>query len=112
MPKASCGASEKLTAQVLDFDADGSDEVWVHSAYFSAVVAPARGGAVVEYTIFEDGVNYADVLTRRREAYHDAALAEAARLAAEAKAHGNAQVIRGSARARAASPASTISSTR
>jgi alpha-amylase/alpha-mannosidase (GH57 family) len=75
---------EKLTVQVLDFDADGSDEVWVHSAYFSAVVAPARGGAVVEYTIFEDGVNYADVLTRRREAYHDAALAEAARLAREA----------------------------
>lgn len=80
--------TEKLTTQVLDLDADGSDEVWVHSAHFSAVVAPARGGAVVEYTIFEDGVNYADVLTRRREAYHDAALAEAARLAHEAKAHG------------------------
>ena len=75
---------EKLITQVLDFDADGSDEVWVHSPYFSAIVAPARGGAVVEYTIFEDGVNYADVLTRRREAYHDAALAEAARLAREA----------------------------
>ena len=73
--------TEKLTAQVLDFDADGSDEVWVHSAYFSAVVAPARGGAVVEYTIFEDGINYADVLTRRREAYHDEALAQAARKA-------------------------------
>jgi hypothetical protein len=76
--------TENLTAQVLDFDADGSDEVWVHSAYFSAVVAPARGGSVVEYTIFEDGVNYADVLTRRREAYHDEALAEAARLAGSA----------------------------
>jgi alpha-amylase/alpha-mannosidase (GH57 family) len=74
-------SNEKLTAQVLDFDADGSDEVWVHSAHFSAVVAPARGGAVVEYTIFEDGVNYADVLTRRREAYHDEALAQAARKA-------------------------------
>ncbi|MDP9178191.1 MAG: DUF1926 domain-containing protein [Gemmatimonadota bacterium] len=74
---------EKLTTQVLDFDADGSDEVWVHSAHFSAVVAPARGGAVVEYTIFEEGINYADVLTRRPEAYHEAALAEAARLARE-----------------------------
>jgi hypothetical protein len=71
-------SDEKLAAQVLDFDADGSDEVWVHSAHFSVVVAPARGGAVVEYTIFEDGVNYADVLTRRREAYHDEALAQAA----------------------------------
>jgi len=72
---------EGLTAEILDFDADGSDDVWVHSSHFSAIVSPARGGAVVEYTIFADGVNYADVLTRRREAYHDAALAEAARVA-------------------------------
>ena len=79
--------SEKLTAQVLDFDADGSDEIWVHSSQFSAIVAPARGGAVVEYTIFEDGVNYADVLTRRREAYHDEALAQAARKATADKPH-------------------------
>ena len=74
-------SGEGLMAETLDFDADGNDEVWVHSANFSAVVAPARGGAVIEYTIFEDGINYADVLTRRREAYHDAALAEASRLA-------------------------------
>lgn len=72
---------ESLTAEVLDFDADGNDEVWVHSSHFSAVVAPAKGGAVIEYTIFEDGINYADVLTRRREAYHDEAVAEAARIA-------------------------------
>jgi alpha-amylase/alpha-mannosidase (GH57 family) len=77
-------AGERLTAETLDFDADGSDEVWVHSSRFSAVVSPARGGAVVEYTIFEAGINYADVLTRRWEAYHDAALAEAARAAEEA----------------------------
>lgn len=72
---------ESLNAEVLDFDADGNDEVWVHSSHFSAVVAPAKGGAVVEYMIFEDGINYADVLTRRREAYHDEAVAEAARIA-------------------------------
>jgi hypothetical protein len=77
-------AGERLTAETLDFDGDGSDEVWVHSSRFSAVVSPSRGGAVVEYTIFEDGINYADVLTRRWEAYHDAALAEAARAAKEA----------------------------
>jgi alpha-amylase/alpha-mannosidase (GH57 family) len=76
-------AAERLTAETLDLDADGSDEVWVHSSRFSAVVSPSRGGAVVEYTIFEDGINYADVLTRRWEAYHDAALAEAARAAKE-----------------------------
>jgi hypothetical protein len=61
---------EGLTAEVLDFDRDGYDEVWVHSRYFSALVSPRQGGAIVEYTIFEDGINYADVLTRRREVYH------------------------------------------
>lgn len=74
-------AGESLTAETLDFDADGSDEIWVHSAYFSAVVAPHTGGAIVEYTHFQDGINYADALTRRRESYHDEALAEAARTA-------------------------------
>ncbi len=86
-------SSEILTSETLDFDADGSDEVWVHSPRFSAVVSPARGGAIIEYTIFEDGINYADVLTRRSEAYHETALGEAARAgraAAEAKAAGKA----------------------
>jgi alpha-amylase/alpha-mannosidase (GH57 family) len=59
---------EPLEAQVLDFDFDGRDEVWFHSSQFSAVV---KDGTVVEYTIFEDGINYADVLTRRFEAYHE-----------------------------------------
>ncbi|MEO5903094.1 MAG: alpha-amylase/4-alpha-glucanotransferase domain-containing protein [Gemmatimonadaceae bacterium] len=81
---------ESLTAEVLDFDADGNDDVWVHSANFSAVVSPARGAAIIEYTIFQDGINYADALTRRWEAYHDAALAEALRAAKEEKAKANA----------------------
>ena len=87
-------AAERLTAETLDFDADGSTEVWVHSSRFSAVISPSRGGAVVEYTVFEDGINYADVLTRRWEAYHDAALAEAARSAKEA-AHSAASASHG-----------------
>jgi alpha-amylase len=62
--------NEKLEMQVLDFDRDGHDEIWVHSSQFSAVVSPEQGGAIVEYTIFDQGINYADVLTRRRESYH------------------------------------------
>src|SRR5688572_24501695 len=85
---------EKLEAEVLDFDADGNDEVWVHSSKFSALVAPARGGAIIEYTIFDDGINYADVLTRRREAYHDEAIAEAERIA-KAKSKGEASTKSG-----------------
>ena len=38
------------------------------------VLSPRRGGAVEEYTIFARRINYANTLTRRREAYHDTAL--------------------------------------
>ncbi|HET9038798.1 MAG TPA: alpha-amylase/4-alpha-glucanotransferase domain-containing protein, partial [Gemmatimonadales bacterium] len=73
---------EGLAYDVLDLDGDGHDEVWVHSPAFSALISPARGGAVEEYTVFRDGVNYANALTRRREAYHDLALERAAEHAA------------------------------
>jgi alpha-amylase len=63
-----------LQADVLDFDGDGFDEIWIHSERFSAIVSPHRGGAIEEYTIFELETNYANTLTRRREAYHDLAL--------------------------------------
>jgi len=65
---------EALKAEVLDLDGDGHEEVWVHSDRFSAVVSPWRGGGVEEYTLFVRGINYANTLTRRREAYHDTAL--------------------------------------
>lgn len=65
---------EPLSAEVLDFDADGHDEIWIHSEHFSAVLSPRRGGALEEYTVFASGINYANSLTRRREAYHDTAL--------------------------------------
>ncbi len=63
-------ADEPLTYERVDIDGDGLDELWIHSPHFSAIVSPARGGAVEEYSIFAHGTNYADVLTRRREAYH------------------------------------------
>ena len=63
-------AGQPLTYEVLDLDCDGRDEVWVHSSRYSAVVAPARGGAIEELTLFATEINYADALTRRREAYH------------------------------------------
>jgi hypothetical protein len=65
---------ETLAAEVLDIDGDGHEEIWIHSDQFSAIVSPWRGGAVEEYTVFASGINYANTLTRRREAYHDTAL--------------------------------------
>jgi hypothetical protein len=65
---------EDLAVEVLDIDGDGHDEIWIHSDQFSALVSPWRGAAVEEYTIFATEINYANTLTRRREAYHDTAL--------------------------------------
>jgi 4-alpha-glucanotransferase len=76
---------QELSVEVLDLDGDGHDEIWIHSDQFSALVSPHRGGAIEEYTIFDTETNYANCLTRRREAYHDTALenqAEATRDAA------------------------------
>ena len=67
-------AGEPVAVESLDIDADGHDELWIHSGDFSAIVSPRRGGALEELTHFATGINYADVLTRRLEAYHLAAL--------------------------------------
>jgi 4-alpha-glucanotransferase len=65
---------KRLSWEVLDLDGDGHDEIWIHSGQFSALVSPWRGGAIEEYTVFELGINFANTLTRRHEAYHDLAL--------------------------------------
>jgi hypothetical protein len=67
-------AKEDLGSECLDIDADGLEEVWIHGPRFSAIVAPHRGAALEEFTVFADCANYADVLTRRLESYHLRAL--------------------------------------
>jgi alpha-amylase len=62
---------EDLICEEVDLDLDGNRELWVHSASFSAVVSPARGGVLEELTLFGHRVNLANTLTRRREAYHE-----------------------------------------
>ena len=64
-------SGEPLAAEVADVDYDGRNEIWVHSSAVSVVIAPARGGAIEEYTLFAPQHNYAGTLTRRHEAYHD-----------------------------------------
>jgi 4-alpha-glucanotransferase len=65
---------QALAWEVRDLDGDGHDEIWVHSAAFSALMSPRRGGVLEEFTSFATGINYANTLTRRREAYLDLAL--------------------------------------
>ncbi len=62
---------ESLAYEELDLDYDGYPELWIHSAQFSAVISPHRGGAIETLTRFADLTNLADVLTRRRESYHE-----------------------------------------
>jgi 4-alpha-glucanotransferase len=66
--------TEDLAWEAIDFDEDGAVELWIHSGRFSAIVSPARGGGIEEYSNFEMGVNHADVLSRRLEAYHEVAI--------------------------------------
>ncbi len=67
-------AGQGLAWEAVDFDDDGTVELWIHSAAFSALVSPTRGGGIEEYTVFAEGRNLADVLTRRLEAYHEVAI--------------------------------------
>jgi hypothetical protein len=76
---------QEIAAEVLDIDGDGHDEIWLHSDRFSAIVSPHRGGAIEEYTVFATETNYANTLTRRREAYHDTALENQAEANRDAK---------------------------
>ena len=63
-----------LAWDVLDLDGDGHEEIWIHSTAFSALVSPARGGAVEEYTIFATASTTPTSSPAGREAYHDLAL--------------------------------------
>ena len=82
LAEAELRRGEELAVERLDLDGDGAEELWIHAAGVSALVSPLRGGAIEEYTVFEQGVNYADVLTRRRESYHEPAPGHAGHAAA------------------------------
>ncbi|MGH7703299.1 MAG: alpha-amylase/4-alpha-glucanotransferase domain-containing protein, partial [Gemmatimonadales bacterium] len=68
---------QALAHEVLDLDGDGREEIWIHGPRFSALLAPHRGGALEEFTVFDSGINHGNVLTRRREVYHELAPAPA-----------------------------------
>jgi len=59
-----------LALEQADLDLDGQPEVWAHSAAFSALLQPHRGGTLVEWTDLRREVNVLNVLTRRPEWYH------------------------------------------
>ncbi|MCG8467039.1 MAG: DUF1925 domain-containing protein [Gemmatimonadetes bacterium] len=83
-------ADEPLAIDVLDWDFDGHDEVWVHSSRFSAVVNTHGDGAIQLLVDFAGRRNLLDVLTRRREPYHGDAEETSGRSGAAVAASGDA----------------------
>lgn len=59
-----------------DYDADGEDEAIIRGREFAAIVKPAAGGGLAEIDDYGSGRNLADVLARRKEAYHKVKLPE------------------------------------
>ena len=68
--EAELRTGEGLAVETLDWDGDGHDEIWIHSAHVSAIVSPRRGGAIELMLRFATGENDVDVLARHLEAYH------------------------------------------
>jgi alpha-amylase len=78
--KASLLAAERLLAQIDgrpaawicgDVNGDGREEVVVRTTDLAVTINPALGGAVTELASLARGLDVADVLSRRPEAYHD-----------------------------------------
>jgi 4-alpha-glucanotransferase len=61
-----------LSAEVVDFDADGRNEVVLQSPFFNVVASPGFGMALSIVDLREQAFAISNVLTRRPEAYHDA----------------------------------------
>ncbi|MFN0149268.1 MAG: alpha-amylase/4-alpha-glucanotransferase domain-containing protein [bacterium] len=84
------GKPRWIARETIDFDRDGHPEIVLSSDSALVVVAPRRGGTILEWDSRDPAVNLTDVLARRREAYHRkviaAAEATAAIVAAEAAA--------------------------
>lgn len=64
--KAGC----RTGPQILDYDADGREEVLYRGEKFNILVKPSSGGAVIELDYKPLARNLTDVLSRRPESYH------------------------------------------
>jgi hypothetical protein len=72
------GAAPEVTWAREDANGDGHAEVTVRTSALAVTLAPAAGGMLTELGYFPAGLDVADVLARRFEAYHDQVRARAA----------------------------------
>lgn len=61
----------EISVKSFDFDCDGREEIMVESKSFNLYFAPHLGAGLLEWDFKPLSFNLTDVLTRRREAYHD-----------------------------------------
>lgn len=55
----------------FDFDGDGEEEILIETPNHNCYIAPHKGGAIFELDFKKYALNITNVLTRRREHYHD-----------------------------------------
>lgn len=72
------GSGDFISYEEADLDCDLADEALIANAHVWTQIVPAVGGGVAELDIRARSFNLLDVLSRRREAFHDR-LAEASR---------------------------------
>jgi len=63
--------NKELKPEIFDFDVDGFDEVILQNKKLWLCVKPSLGGSIVELDARDRFVNFINVLTRRRESYHE-----------------------------------------
>lgn len=61
----------KKGIQKFDFDKDGQEEIVVETENFGVFIKPSYGGSIFEIDLKKYKKNLLDVLTRRKEAYHN-----------------------------------------
>jgi len=72
-----------VSAVVGDYNCDGHAEVILDTGPARVGLKPAEGGHLFEFDLVDKAYNVFATLTRRREAYHRAVLAESAKTASE-----------------------------
>jgi 4-alpha-glucanotransferase len=70
MDKVIHGKNPFCSADVVDFDADGLDEIVLENRKISLYLDPAEGGTIKEFDSKEICQNMLNSLARRKEAYH------------------------------------------
>lgn len=80
---------ESLGWTKTDLTGSGREGWWAHGSQVSAWVTTDHGGTLTDLLWLDHGVDVVDVLTRRREAYHEEAVRRRAELVAAREAAGD-----------------------